>query len=60
MNRATVITVKQMSEYKSQQWGVYANGVLVEGGYFDKAAAETAANIVAEDMRQDNPNVLVK
>ena len=58
--RATIITVRQQTEFKSKQWGIYANGALIEGGFFDKAAAETAANIVAEDMRQDNPNVLVK
>ena len=38
------VTVKQQTEFRSKNWGVYLNGCLVEGGFFSKDAAEQCAN----------------
>lgn len=34
-------TVKRQTEIRSTQWGVYRNGVLVEGGFFAYDAADS-------------------
>lgn len=43
-----IIQVKQMKEFGSKRWGVYVNGVLNEGGFFAKQAAENCA----EELRK--------
>jgi hypothetical protein len=38
-----MVTVRRMSEFRSRQWGIYVNGSLVEGGFFDRMAAIVVA-----------------
>jgi len=62
MNTTHKITVKQQKEIGSKNWGVYLNGELVEGGFFDKynaddAAINWAAQLMAEDyIKRKNLN----
>jgi hypothetical protein len=35
--------VRQMLEFRSDQWGIYFNNELVEGGFFDRREAEEVA-----------------
>lgn len=35
-------TVKKMAEQGSKQWGVYRDGILIEGGFFSRAYAMDA------------------
>jgi len=37
------IIVKRQTETKRKRWGVYQDGVLVEGGFFSKDSAEVCA-----------------
>ncbi len=43
MNILKIVIVKQQKELRSKQWGIYVDGVLVEGGFFDKGLAELTA-----------------
>lgn len=43
--KATVpkYTVKQQTEFRSKNFGVYRNGELIEGGFFSRASADDVA-----------------
>ena len=43
MNKQRVV-VKQQTAEGSKNWGVYINGVLREGGFFSRGAAEQCAD----------------
>jgi hypothetical protein len=52
------ITVKRQTEQGSNNWGVYVNGVLREGGFFNAidakcCAADWASEIAAEQAAYD-------
>jgi hypothetical protein len=42
------VTVRQMIEFQSRQYGIYLNNVLVEGGFFSRRAAEDTARAYRE------------
>ena len=45
MNKTLMnIIVKKQTSEGSNNWGVYINGVLREGGFFTKSAAEQCAD----------------
>lgn len=46
------IIVKRQNELHSKQWGVYQNGILVEGGFFTRDAADDAAVRLAAKQQQ--------
>ena len=49
MKTTSKIAVKQQTEIGSKNWGIYLNGVLIEGGFFDKYfATEGAWKLEAE------------
>lgn len=51
------IVVLQQNEIRSKNWGVYRNGVLVEGGFFSRDAADDAADTLRyEDYCDRNPD----
>lgn len=45
--------VKQQSDVGSNQWGIYVDGKLVEGGFFSKSAAEKASVQYSKDEAYD-------
>lgn len=49
-------TVKQQTEIRSKQWGVYDNGVLIEGGFFSRDAANDCAMSYMQSEYRDNEN----
>jgi hypothetical protein len=34
-----MVTIKQMSDYGSKQFGIYLDGTLIEGGFFSRGSA---------------------
>lgn len=58
MNRyIKTIEVKQQTELQSQQWGVYVNGKLVEGGFFNHHSAYAAQEWWKANYREEEPEV---
>jgi len=47
------VEVKQQSDVGSNQWGIYVDGKLVEGGFFSKSAAEEASVQYSKDEAYD-------
>lgn len=47
--KAPAIIVKRQVELRSKQWGVYVGGVLREGGFFEKDAAQACANTLRRE-----------
>jgi hypothetical protein len=48
------VTVRQMVEHRSRQWGIYIDNQLVEGGFFYRSAAEDAAAVYRQQFTGGN------